>query len=79
MIFLFALLLSLPGCQEDEQACYDKIDADLMSSAEFGRKSGDFKYANAAIDSAYEALAILSDDDRSICDYVTAGPLLERK
>jgi|GEM_PF-3594542 len=73
------LLVLVAACVEDEQSCYDKISADLLGTSEFARKSGDFDYADAAIDSGYAALAILVDDARNICDYVTAGAYLERK
>lgn len=78
LVALAALTL-VAGCQEDEKSCYDRINADLTSSFQFGLQSGDLDYAKAATDSGYAALAIYSDDDRSICDYVTAGPYLQRK
>jgi hypothetical protein len=74
-----AALLFVAACTEDEEACYNRISKDLMQSAEFARESGNLAYADTAIDSGYAALAIFADDDRSICDYVTAGPHLQRK
>lgn len=42
-------------------------------------KSGNHAYAVTALESDLAALVILTDDDRSACDYVTAGPYLQRK
>lgn len=78
-ITALAALALVGACTEDERACYDRIRNDLEQSSEFGRTSGNFEYAEIAIESGYAALAIYADDDRSICDYVTAGPRLERK
>lgn len=69
----------LAACAEDEQACYDRISADLQREAEFARQSGNHEYALMALESDLSALVIFNDDDRSICDYVTAGAYLERK
>ena len=75
----FAMGLFLSACAEDEEACYNRISADLLRTSESARKSGDLDYANDAINSGYAALAIFVDDDRSACDYVTAGAYLQRK
>lgn len=72
-------LLFLAGCQEDEKACYDRIAGDLDRTAELSAKSGNHEYALAARETALSALLIYYDDDRSICDYATAGAYLERK
>lgn len=74
-----AALTVVTACTEDEQACYDRISADLIESADFGRSSGDLGYATTATDSGYVALAIFVDEGRSICDYVAVGPRLQRK
>lgn len=74
-----SLIALTTACTEDEKSCHDRIHADLLQEAEFARKSFNLEYADAAIDSAYSALAIYTDEDRNICDYVTAGPYLERK
>lgn len=78
---LLALLtpLFVAACQEDEKGCYDRISADLSSYQESANRSGNHELALAAAESGVSAAAIWIDDDRSICDYVTAGPYLERK
>jgi hypothetical protein len=78
VLLAFSLLLVV-ACKEDEKACHDRIHADLLQESELARKSFNLDYADTAVDSAYTALAIYLDEDRSICDYVTAGPRLERK
>lgn len=77
-VALSALFL-VAACQEDEQACYDRISADFKEAAEVASKSGNHAYAVTALESDLAALVILTDDDRSACDYVTAGPYLQRK
>ena len=77
-IVLTACVL-LVACQEDEKSCHDRISADLTRPDQFRNQSGILDYAEAATNSGYAALAIYVDDDRNICDYVTAGPYLERK
>lgn len=79
VISALTVVVLVAACTEDESACYDRISAELNRSAEVGRTSGNFEYATIANESGYQALAIFSDDDRSICDYVTAGPRLDRK
>lgn len=71
--------LALASCQEDEKSCYDRISADFQLEAELASKAGNHEYAIKALESDLSALVIYSDDDRSICDYVTAGPYLQRK
>ena len=77
LFVLFSGILS--GCQEDETACYDRIAADLDQTAEQANKSGHHERALAARETALSALVIYHDDDRSICDYVTADVYLQRK
>jgi hypothetical protein len=72
----------LAACQDDaakERACYDRIKADFARAAQFGRETGREEYTMTALRSGLAAAVIWSDDDRNICDYVTAGPRLERK
>jgi len=72
-------ICALVGCQEDERACYDRITADFQREADLASRSGNHAYAIKALESDVQALLIFHDVDRSICDYVTAGPYLERK
>lgn len=72
-------LVMLASCTEDEKACYEKLDADFTRYAETAAKMGDNQGALAARKSALAISLIWSDDDRSACDYVSAGPYLERK
>lgn len=73
------VVLFAAACAEDEKACFDKINADLQSTATIANKSGNYEYATTALESVITASVILADDDRSACDYVTAGAYLERK
>lgn len=68
-----------PTEEEAEQACFDKISADFDSYADLASAAGDYSRAVLARESSISALVIKIDDDRSICDYVTAGARLERK
>lgn len=72
-------ILILGACTEDEKACLDRISADLNDTAELASKSGHHERAIIALESALSAQVIFSDDDRSICDYVTADVYLQRK
>jgi hypothetical protein len=81
--------LVVAGCTEDEQACYQKLSSDFdeyaTSSVEAAKdKSLDDQIAarESAVTARESALAILliyNDDDRNACDYVSAGPRLQRK
>lgn len=73
------IALALSACAEDEQACYDKLSADFDQYAEAARQAGDGAGAVKARESALALTLILTDDDRSACDYVNAGPILLRK
>lgn len=73
-------ILTVSGCQsESEDDCYKRLLDDFDSYAETARNLGDNNGALAARESALTATLIWSDDDRSICDYVSAGPFLELK
>jgi hypothetical protein len=74
----FALLL-VAACQESEEDCFARITSDFKNAIEFGNEEGFPDYALAAAESDLAAYVIFIDDDRDICDYVTAGPYLERK
>lgn len=76
---LVFVLLVLSACAEDEKSCYDRIMADFDKEADLANEMGNHEYALTARESAVTATVIYGDDDRSICDYVTAGPRLERK
>lgn len=78
LVAIAALTLAA-GCQEDEQSCYDRISADLHKTAEWASKSGHHDRALKARESAISATVIFYDDDRNICDYVTADVYLQRK
>jgi hypothetical protein len=71
--------LLVAACSEDEKSCYDRISADLTKTMELANKRGDAAYGLIAAESNISATVIYNDDDRSICDYVTAGAYLERK
>lgn len=71
-------ICGLAGCQEDERICYDRISGDLEAVVDVANELGDRNVALAAAESGVTAAAIWIDDDRSICDYVTAGPYLQR-
>jgi hypothetical protein len=75
-------MLMLAACQseaEKEKACFDRINADFTRESDLASKDGNHAYAIHALESARSAWLIWVDDDRNICDYVTAGPDLERK
>lgn len=72
-------MTTMASCAEDERACYDKLSADFDRYAEAARQSGDNEGAMTARESALAITVIWADDDRSACDYVSAGPLLQRK
>jgi hypothetical protein len=82
-------VLVVAGCSEDEQACYQKLSADFdeyaVTSVEAAKgKSLDDQIAAGELavtarESALSILVIYNDDDRSACDYVSAGPYLQRK
>lgn len=78
-VFLLPLMFVVTGCQEDERACYEKILADLEETADWASSAGHHERAIAARESILSALVIFQDDDRSICDYVTADVYLQRK
>jgi hypothetical protein len=84
----------LAACQDEaakEEACYAKLAADFEASRVFGGEQSAAapwgsdeavswqKYALASAQSALAISVIYSDDDRNACDYVSAGPYLERK
>lgn len=79
VISALTVVVLVAACTEDERACHDRISADLDRSAEFENESGNHQYALIARESSITATVIFLDDDRNICDYVTAGPRLERK
>lgn len=78
---LLALLapLLVAACQEDEKGCYDRISADLEAFVASANQTGNRKLALAAAESGVAAAVIWTDEDRNICDYVTAGPYLQRE
>lgn len=71
--------LALASCTEDERACRDKLATDFDRYAEAARQAGDNEGAMTARESSLAITVIWTDDDRSACDYVSAGPLLQRK
>jgi hypothetical protein len=73
------LALILGACTEDEQSCLERISADFDRTAELANKSGHHERALIARESALAAAVIFSDDDRNVCDYVTADVYLQRK
>lgn len=78
-LLVLTLMFVQSACTKDEKSCYDRISADLKQTQELANSRGDRAYALTAAESGVTAAVIWSDDDRSICDYVTAGPYLERK
>ena len=79
LLMALPVLALLAACTEDEKACSDRISADFQREAEFWSAKGRHDLAVEALESNITAMVIYSDDDRSICDYVTAGTRLERK
>lgn len=73
-------VFSLFACQlESEEVCYSRLQKDFTSYADTAKELGDYDGAIAALDSGMAALTIKLDSDRNICDYVSAGPYLQRK
>ena len=77
---LMIAAIALAGCgQRDEAACYQSLSDQLDTYADDAIAKGQYETALTAIQSAREVVAITIDDDRNACDYVSAGPYLERK
>jgi hypothetical protein len=87
-----SMCITLAACTSEddrERACYDKLKSDFEGYAETSVKSAEGKSSDkriaagklaiAARESALAITLIWSDDDRSACDYVSAGPYLQRK
>jgi hypothetical protein len=67
------------SCTESEESCYKRISSDFAATAERASKAGHHERAIKALESSISATVIFQDDDRNICDYVTADIYLERK
>ena len=90
--FIFPLcVILLASCAEDEASCRDRLLSDFEGARSFGDQQAraaplfseeavDWQqYALTASESALTVLSLYHDDDRNVCDYVSAGPRLERK
>ena len=91
ILLLPLCLILLASCVEDEASCRDRLLYDFEGARSFGnqqakaapmfsKEASDWQqYALTASESALMVVVIHSDDDRNACDYVSAGPRLERK
>lgn len=82
LIAALLCLLALTACQDeapDERACFEKLAADFDREANLASQAGNHDYTITAREAALTISVIFTDDDRNACDYVSAGPRLERK
>jgi len=89
IIAVLVLAACSPDEEEVEKACFDKLKADFYEYSDLVKQAAEGKslqeqskareHALIAIDSTLTIAVIWTDDDRSACDYVSAGPYLQRK